>query len=123
MMLHTSPLGVVNVLISKVLHVSVIAPCVEEPVRTEVAHDLEDGHAAVLDLRRIGLPGLGPPLPRQEVHEGSLVDHGAQRGRVAKTAVGPIPMVRSNPLSDVVSDRSKLRSSWVLGHEKDRSEE
>ena len=51
-------------LISKVLHVSVIAPCVEEPVRTEVAHDLEDGHAAVLDLRRIGLPGLGPPLPR-----------------------------------------------------------
>ena len=64
MMLHTTPLGVVNVLISKVLHVSVIAPCVEEPVRTEVAHDLEDGHAAVLDLRRIGLPGLGPPLPR-----------------------------------------------------------
>ena len=115
MMLHTSPLGVVNVLISKVLHVSVIAPCVEEPVRTEVAHDLEDGHAAVLDLRRIGLPGLGPPF--------HAVDHGAQRGRVAKTAVGPIPMERSNPLSDVVSDRLKLRSRWVLGHEKDRSEE
>ena len=67
-------------LIFKVLHVSVIAPCDEKAVQAEVAHDLEDGHAAVLDLRRIRLPGLGPLLPCQRVHEGFLVDHGTQRG-------------------------------------------
>ena len=48
-------------LISDVLYISAIALCVKESLRTEVVHNLKDGHTAVLDLRQIGLPGLAPP--------------------------------------------------------------